>query len=466
MINVQDDYPDLVSMNGINVYYKQNPGSLEAFKRAQCFLPSGITRAVLYWPPFPIYLRAGRGTKIWDVDGNERIDFNFNNTTLILGHNHPKVIEAVEDQLSRGTVLGAPTETECILAEEIVTRLKSAEQVRFTPSGTEANMQAIRTARSFTKKDLIAKCEGAYHGSWDAVDVSVSPPVDELSPWDNPKSDKQQTGVPKEVLKNTLIIPFNDAEIATTLIKKHKDKLAAVIIEPVQRDLPPVPGYLEAIREVTEQHDILLIFDEVISFRVSYSGAQGKYEVIPDITTMGKIIGGGFPVGAYSSYEELMEPLTIPATKFPEYKKPRLGFSGTFNAHPIAMTAGLAVIKELRPQIYNKLDSKGDMMRRGIQAIFEEIGVNAFVGGTASFFPIIWTSEKVRDYKSAITGNRKISRSFSIELMNLGVFLLGHPNISAVTSKEDINFALDKIRKSIENLFPIIKSEAQHLINL
>ncbi len=465
MIYVREDYPDLVSMIVRNDYYKQNPGSLEAFKKARCFLPSGITRTVLYWPPFPIYLRAGRGTRIWDVDGNERIDFNFNNTTLILGHNHPKVIDSVEDQLSRGTVLGAPTETECILAEEIVTRLKSAEKVRFTPSGTEANMQAIRTARSFTNKDLIAKCEGAYHGSWDAVDVSVSPPIDQLSPWNNSKSDKHQTGVPKEVLKNTLIIPFNDAEIATNLIKKHKDKLAAVIIEPIQRDLPPEPGYLEAIREVTEQNDILLIFDEVISFRVSYSGAQGKYGVIPDITTMGKIIGGGFPIGAYSSYEELMEPLTIPATKFPEYKKPRLGFSGTFNAHPIAMTAGLTVLKELRKQIYNKLDRKGDMMRKGIQAIFNDIGITAFVGGTASLFPIIWTTEKVSDYKSAITGDRKISRTFSVELMNQGVFLLGHPNLSVVTSKEDISFTLDKIRKSIEKLLPIIKSEAQHLIN-
>jgi glutamate-1-semialdehyde 2,1-aminomutase len=451
-------------MGIIDEYVRQNPGSKEAYKGARRFLPSGNTRTVLYWPPFPLCLRAGRGTRHWDVDGNERIDFNFNNTTLIMGHNHPKVIEAAEDQLARGTVLGAPTETEPLLAEEIVRRLKSAERVRFTPSGTEANMQAIRTARAYTGNDLVAKCEGAYHGSWDAMDISVAPPLDQAGPREAPNSVKQQAGIPDGVLRNTLTLPFNDAEAAVALIEKHRNELAAVIVEPVQRDLPPEPGYLEALREATERHGIVLIFDEVIAFRVGYNGAQGRLGVTPDITSMGKVIGGGFPVGAYASTEELMEPLAIPEAKFPDYRGPRLGFSGTFNAHPVTMAAGLAVLKELQPPVYDELDRKGEKMREGLTRILDEAGVNAFVGGMASFFHIVWTTEKVRDYRSAATGDRTITRYFSIDLMNRGVFLLGHPNVSAVTTNDDIAFALGAIDTSVTTMKPKIQQVAPELI--
>ena len=451
-------------MSIIDEYVSQNPGSREAYERARRFLPSGNTRTVLYWPPFPLCLRAGRGTRLWDVDGNERIDFNFNNTTLIMGHNHPTVIEAAEEQLARGTVLGAPTETEPLLAEEIVRRLKGAERVRFTPSGTEANMQAIRTARAHTGRDLIAKCEGAYHGSWDAVDISIAPPLDQAGPRETPHSVKQQAGIPEGVLKNTLTLPFNDAKAAVALIEKHRDELAAVIVEPVQRDLPPEPGFLEALREATERHGIVLIFDEVIAFRVSYHGAQGRLGVTPDITTMGKVIGGGFPVGAYASTEELMEPLAIPEAKFPDYRGPRLGFSGTFNAHPVTMAAGLAVLKELQPRVYDEMDRNGEMMREGLTKILDEAGINTFVGGMASFFHVIWTTENVRDYRSAATADRTVSRYFSIDLMNRGIFLLGHPNVSAVTSQDDISFTLDAVRESIETIKPIIRERSPNLL--
>ncbi len=188
---------------------------------------------MLYTPPFPIYMARGEKSRLFDVDGNKRIDFNFNNTTLILGHNHPKVLRAAREQLKRSTVLGAPTEAEVALAEEILSRL-GAERLRFTPSGTEANIQAIRLARSYSGREVIAKCEGAYHGSWDTVDISVAPPLDKAGPADSPHAVPQNEGVPEGVLKNTIIIPFNDAEAAEKIIKKHKDELAAVILEPVQ----------------------------------------------------------------------------------------------------------------------------------------------------------------------------------------------------------------------------------------
>ncbi len=427
---------------------KQNPASKNAYEGARRSLPSGNTRSALYWPPFPLCLTRGLGTRVWDLDGNVRIDFNFNNTTLILGHNHPKVVSAVQEQLGKGTVLGAPTELEPKLAEELVNRLEGAERVRFTPSGTEANMQAVRVARSYTGKDKIAKCEGAYHGSWDAVPVTA----------------KQNYGIPDGVLENTLFFPFNDPVAAEALVKEHRDELAAVIVEPVQRDIPPQPGFLETLREVTERYGILLVFDEVISFRLSPGGAQRLFGVTPDITTMGKIIGGGFPVGAYASTEEVMGPLMIPEAKLPEIRGPRVGFSGTFNAHPISMAAGLTVMKEMQPRAYERMSELGGKIRKGLKAILDEAGVAAHVGGVGSFFHVVWTDEKVVDFKTAATEDRVINRYFSLELMNRGIFKLGHPNVSAVTTDEDVEEALEAARDSVDALKPTIGERAPHLL--
>ncbi len=435
-------------MDIVGEYFRLNPDSKEAYERACRSIPSGCTRSALYWPPFPLYMRAGKGCRLWDVDGNERIDFNFNNTTLILGHNHPKVVEAAKDQMERGTVLGAPTEVEPRLAEELVRRLDGAERIRFTPSGTEANMQAIRVARSYTGKEKIAKCEGAYHGSWDAV----------------PVSHEHNEGIPEGVMENTLFFPFNDPEAAEELVKRHRDELAAVIVEPVQRDIPPLPGFLQALREATERYGVLLIFDEVISFRLSSGGAQRLYGVTPNITTMGKIIGGGFPVGAYASTEEVLGPLRMPDATLPDMKGPRVGFSGTFNAHPVSMAAGLAVLREMRPRVYEWMADLGATIRNGLKAALEDAGVKAHVGGVGSIFHIIWTGEDVVDYRTAATGDRALNAYFNLGLMNRGVFKLGHPNVSAVTTEEDVGFALEAARKTIRDLRPIIKERAPHLL--
>ena len=273
MINGLTAMSTRLSMDVVGEYVRRNPGSRAAYERAFLSLPSGCSRNVLYWPLFPIYLAAGRGTRLWDVDGNEWIDFNFNNTTLILDHNHSAVVAAVEEQLDRGTVLGAPTEAELELAEDLLRRLNGADKIRFSPSGTEANLQAVRLARSYTGREKIDKCEGAYHGSWDAVDISVAPPPEKAGPREAPLSVRQHEGIPQGVLENTLVFPFNDAEAAEALVSRHRDDLAAVIVEPVQRDTPPKPGFLESLREATERYGVLLIFDEVISFRLSPGGA-------------------------------------------------------------------------------------------------------------------------------------------------------------------------------------------------
>jgi glutamate-1-semialdehyde 2,1-aminomutase len=435
-------------MKIIEEYNTKNKKSLEAFEKALNVLPSGNTRSALYWRPFPLCMRRGEGSNIWDVDGNKRVDFNYNNTTLILGHNHPKIIQAAKDQMSKGTVLGAATETEPRLAEEILQRLKSADKIRFTPSGTEANMQALRVARAYTDKPLIAKCLGAYHGSWDGVSLTPG-----------------SAGIPAGVEDSTIQFPYNNSEEAENVIKQHRDELAAVIVEPTMRDMTPKPGFLETLREITETHDILLVFDEVISFRLSPGGAQEYYGVSPDITTMGKIIGGGFPVGAYASTNEYMSPLSISNVELPETSAPILGFSGTFNAFPIAMAAGYAVMKEMTKEKYEMIASRGENMRNGLKKVFTEEGVNVFIGGVGSFFFVSWTDKAVYDHLSSTTADRGLANIFNIGMMNKGFYILGHPNISTALRKEDITTALTAARETIQEMKPIIQERALNLIS-
>ncbi len=434
-------------MRILEVYRDQNPGSLSALEKASHYLPSGNTRSALYWQPFPLCLRRGEGSHNWDVDGNERIDFNFNNTTLIMGHNHPKVVEAAKEQWEKGTVLGAPTETEPKLAEELTHRLSRADRVRFTPSGTEANMQAVRVARAYSRKPLLAKCVGAYHGSWDAVPLTPD-----------------AVGIPPEVKDCTVYFPYNDAEAAEEVIKKHRHELAAVIVEPTMRDMTPKPGFLQTVREATAENDLLLIFDEVISFRLSHGGAQALYGVTPDITTMGKIIGGGFPVGAYASTEELLSPLNIPAAGLPETASPMLGFSGTFNAHPLAMAAGLAVMKMMKPGVYERMAGIGDTMRDGLKEALAEEGVTAHVGGVGSLFSVAWTDREVVDHETSRTADRALFSVFNLGMMNRGVFILGHPNVSAVQTEGDLEKALDAARETMAEMKPLIRERAPHLL--
>jgi len=433
-------------MNILKQYRAHNRKSLQLFTRAQMSLPSGNSRSALYWPPHPLYLVSGAGARVTDADGNTRIDLNYNNTALIHGHNHPEIVKAAQEQFSHGTVLGSPTEPEVRLAEELVKRLGSDQRIRFTPSGTEANMQATRTARAATGRHVIAKCMGAYHGSWDAVPLTPDSP-----------------DIPQGVKDNTLYFPYNDADAAEKLIKKNGDRLAAVIVEPTMRDMTPEPGFLESVREATEANDVLLIFDEVISFRLSPGGAQRLYGVTPDMTTMGKIIGGGFPVGAYAGAEEHMAPLMIPVAELPETASPALGFSGTFNAHPVTMAAGLASMKMLTQAKYKSLASMGEKMRAGLRSVLDEAGVKAYVGGAGSLFFISWTDQKVKDHASSLTANRALSHLFNLGMMNRGVFILGHPNVSTVLSADDAETALGAARATVEELKPFIKDRAPHL---
>jgi len=347
-------------------YLARTPRSAAVFERATRSLPGGSTRTTIFSAPYPPYMARGEGIRTWDLDGNEYRDFLGNYTSLILGHAHPEVVAAVEAQVRRGSAFAAPTETEIELAEEIRGRLPSIERIRFTNSGTEATMFAIRAARAFTGRDLLAKFEGAYHGTHDTV-LAGSP------------------GVPGATSDLVLELPWADVDGVERAIAGRERELAAIIIEPVQGAggvRAAAPEFLHFLRDLTTRIGALLIFDEVIAFRVGPNGAQGRLGgVRPDLTTLGKIIGGGYPSGGFGGRAEVMD-------QFDARRPGSLVHGGTFNGNPVAAAAGLATLRHLTPERYAELERLGDRLRGALSTAFEREGLDARAGGIASIFQV------------------------------------------------------------------------------
>jgi glutamate-1-semialdehyde 2,1-aminomutase len=406
------------------MYPDPKSSSQKLYDRALSSLPGGNTRTTVFMKPYPIYAARGEGCRVFDVDGNSYIDCINNFTSLIHGHAHPVLIEAATRQLALGSAFGMPTESEVELAELIAARLPSVEQVRFTNSGTEAVMMALKAARAFTGRPKIAKCEGAYHGSYDYAEVSLDPTPDT---WGRnaPVSVAYAKGTPDKVLSDVLTIPFNDAEAAVSLIREHGAELACVLVDPMPNRAGLAPAdqsYLEALRQVTREVGALLVFDEVITFRVGYRGAQGVWNIDPDLTTLGKIIGGGFPVGAVGGRKEFM------AVFDPRTGKPALPHGGTFSANPVTMRAGLAAMELLDEAAFVRLDAIGSAVRSGIDDAFRKHGVPGGTVGLGSLLKIHFADHPVRDYRSAYLTDAETRRqsAFHRALINRGV--LAAPN--------------------------------------
>ncbi len=439
---------------------QMNKKSRRKFGRALKVLPGGSTRKSIFHRPYPAYIVRGEGSHLWDVDGNERIDNYFNAAALICGHNHPKIRKAILEQLSCGTSLGGPTEKEIELAEVLIERWPSAETVRFVSSGSEAVLQACRVARSYTGKDVIGKFEGLYHGCWDAVDISVSPPLEKAGPSNAPFSVRQHEGIPEGVLRNTITLPFNNSEAFKERVINNSDKLAAVIIEPAPSfcSILPHDGFLEEVREITERYGIVLIFDEIVSQGVSKGGAQELFGVTPDITTLGKVIGGGFPIGAYVGKKDIMEPVL----RLPEDRSPRLSFSGTYNAFPPTMAAGIATHELLTPDTYKRMEKLSTTIQNGLKEILSELKIETHVGGLGRYHNISWTKEAPHDYRSKLTAPPRMQEYLNLAMMNRGIYKTGI--LSAVTTRKDVEETLEAYNQSMNLLKPVIKEIATQLI--
>jgi glutamate-1-semialdehyde 2,1-aminomutase len=420
--------------------------------RAKKSLPGGNTRTTVYMKPFPIYAHHGEGCRVWDVDGVSRIDCINNFTSLIHGHAHPVLNEAATKQLALGSAFGMPTESEIDLAELLARRLPSVDQVRFANSGTEAVMMALKAARAFTGRPKIAKCEGAYHGSYDYAEVSLDP-TPEAWGRNAPVSVAYAKGTPENVLADVVSIPFNDVDAAVSLIREHGPSLACVLVDPMPNRAGLAPAdkaYLQALREVTHEVGALLIFDEVITFRLGYHGAQGIWGIDPDLTTLGKIIGGGFPVGAIGGREDVM------AVFDPSAGKPALPHGGTFSANPVTMRAGLAAMDLLDERAFARLDAIGEAVRSGINEAFRRQNIAGGAVGLGSLLKIHFTDKPVRDYRSAYMSEAESRRLsvFNLNLLNNGVLAAsyGLMALSTPMTDADVQEIVSAISNSLEAL--------------
>jgi len=399
----------------------QSPRSSELTERAAKVLPGGNTRTTVYHGPHPLYAHSGDGFRVTDVDGVERIDFINNYTTLIHGHRHPAIMAAVLKQLELGTCFANPTESEIALAEELCRRVPSFERVRFCNSGSEAVMNAVKAARAHTGRPKIAKCEGLYHGSYDPVETSLDSNPDNWGE-DAPKAVPYSHGTPQGVLDDVVVIPFNDTERAEKILRAQGSALAGVVIDPMpnRSGLIAATGeFLAMLRKVTSDMGAVLIFDEVITFRVGPAGIQGLMGVEPDLTTIGKIIGGGFPVGAVAGKAEVM------AVFDPRQGKPSLPHGGTFNANPITMVAGLAAMELLSPQAFAHLDDLGDKAREACRAAFRQAEMPGQVTGRGSLLVLHMNDKPLASYRDAWRSKEEQARYGQLHhnLLDRGVII-------------------------------------------
>lgn len=418
--------------------------SQRLFEDSRKVLVGGVNSPVRAMKPYPFFVERAGGCRLYDADGRSYIDYCLGYGPLILGHANPAVVDAVAAQLEKGTLYGAPTELEIDFARKIAKHVPSAEMVRFVNTGTEATMGAIRLARGVTGKNRFVKFEGAFHGAHDYVLVKAGSGA-------TTQGVPNSAGIPADTTKNTILAPFNDEE-AIERIVEEEDDLACIILEPIIGNIGcvmPKPGYLRFLRKITKEHEVLLIFDEVITgFRLGLGGAQGYYGVKPDITTLGKILGGGLPIGCIASTRDVMEHMAPVGEVYQ---------AGTFNGNPLSMTAGLAAIGELeRPGVYEALEKTGGHMRKGLRDISEDLGIDTRVYGVASMYQMYFTGEEVTDYQSALRADKDLFLRYQQELLKKGVFLPPSQYecnfISTAHREEDIERTLVEMESALRTV--------------
>lgn len=388
--------------------------SIDAYKEAVDLMPGGVNSPVRAFKSVgmsPIFMKQGKGATITDIDGNEYIDYVLSWGPLILGHGDERVTTKLKEVVDQGTSFGAPTLLESKLAKLVIERVPSIEMVRMVNSGTEATMSAIRLARGYTGRDIIVKFEGSYHGHGDSLLIKAGSGVATLGLPDSP-------GVPKSTASNTITVPFNDMESVKVAFDQYGDQIAAVIMEPVCGNMgvvPPKEGFLRNIREITSENGSLLIFDEVMTgFRVDYHCAQGYYDVTPDITCLGKVIGGGLPVGAFGGKREIMEHIAPHGSIYQ---------AGTLSGNPLAMTAGYETLKAMDKAAYEELGKKADLLEAGYREASEKHNIPLHINRVGSMVGVFFTSEEVINFETAQTSDLNRFAEYYRGMIEEGVFL-------------------------------------------
>ncbi len=409
------------------------------FQKAQQYIPGGVNSPVRAFKAVggnPLFIARGKGSRITDVDGNEFIDYVSSWGPLIFGHAHPKIVEAVRKQAGLGTSFGASTELEIDLAQKVVEAVPSIETVRLVSSGTEATLSALRLARGFTGRDKIVKFEGCYHGHGDSLLVKAGSGVLSLGLPDCP-------GIVDDLAKKTLTLPYNDANAVEELFAKMGEEIACLIVEPIGGNMgvvPPQPGFLESLRKVTAASGALLIFDEVITgFRVAYGGAQKLYDVTPDLTCLGKIIGGGLPVGAYGGKKEIMDHIAPTGSVYQ---------AGTLSGNPLAVTAGIEMLNLLsQPGVYDDLEAKSQRLCNGFKENVKKAGVTATFTRVGSMFSMFFTGQEIVSFESVKTSDTDLFKRYFNAMLEEGIYIAPSQYeagfMSAVHTNEDIDQTIE-----------------------
>lgn len=405
--------------------------SAALFERAKRVMPGGSTRATVFSAPFPPYASRGKGARVWDEDGQEYLDLVNNFFSQVHGHAHPEIVAAIQHQAAAGLSFGLPTATEVELAEMVCARSPVLEEIRFCNSGTEAVMLAIKAARAFTGRPAIAKFEGSYHGSYDHLEVSLDPDPSNWGEPDAPNSVAYAPGTPSAVLADTVVLPFDDPAACARLIERHGPSLAAIVVDPMPSRVgmvPASPELLHTLRNASTRHGIVLVCDEIVTFRLDWGGAHTAMGFQPDLVVLGKVIGGGLPIGAVAGRADIMAMFDVSGGK------PRLAHGGTFTANPLTMAAGIASMRLLTREATARLNGLGDRLRDGLSTVFAKYGAPFQVTGAGSLFRVHGMTRPVTGYRNGFHGPAEKARIVALRGWMQANGLLVTANVSGALS--------------------------------
>ncbi|KAB2332243.1 aspartate aminotransferase family protein [Cytobacillus depressus] len=452
--------------NEVEEYMKKTPKSREFASEAHKVMPGGVTANIKSFDPYPIIMEKGKGAYLYDIDGNKYIDYLLSYGALMLGHGHQDIVQAIQAQMEEnGTFLfGTPHQLEIEMGKKIQQLYPSMEMVRYTNSGTEATLLAIRMAYAHTGKYKIAKFEGHYHGGYDQVLLSVNPPVHAAGPSNEPIPVVESKGVDPYHEEHTVILPFNNLDATAEILRKRKDEIAAVILEPIQGGfIPAEQSFMDGLRKITKELEILLIFDEVkTGFRLGLGGAQSIFNIQPDITTLGKVVGGGFPVGIIGGKKDILM-VSAPTSSSDVFDssqskkssaKDVLFHSGTYNGHPTILAAGLATIKVLEDEIDQVLRNT-EKLKTGICSLFAKRGIAVQTVGLGSIFNVVITEkEKIFNYRDFQHSNFALRKKLDFHLLTEGIYTkpLNRYSMATVHGEKEINYTLEAYNKVLTKL--------------
>jgi glutamate-1-semialdehyde 2,1-aminomutase len=447
------------------LYRDWSPGSARRSEQARRHLPGGDTRSSAHYLPYPLAARHGRGCRLTDVDGHELIDFMNNFTSLIHGHAHPATVRAVQEQMARGSAHAALTDSQLELARLLCERVPSLDELRFCSSGSEATQMAVRAARAFTGRPKVMKMEGGYHGSHDLGEMSLVPLPGKSGSVEDPETTLSDRSLSTGVAADIVTTPFNRADVTRRQLEKHPDEIAALLLEPMLGGLgmiPPAGGYLAELRAICDEHEVLLVFDEVITLRLGLGGLQEREGVRPDLTALGKIIGGGLPVGAFGGRREIME-------QFNPERPDALMHASTFSGNALSTTAGLASLRALTADELARIDGLGDRIRRGFDAAFAAAGLCGRTTGLGSLSHVHFSDGPISDARSSVLGvvqSGPLARLLHLGMLRRGIFAAGRQMYCTSTAmgEAEVDRAVEAFEATLREIRPVAEEECPQLL--